>query len=141
MAAHHHQQDGQQPGDRQVVARAALAAGARDDAGGMGVHVLGDAVGVDDRDQPVQQDDDVEHEDRAQHERVEDEPEQLDPVEPDRDPAAEGDEQDGCGREGERPRRRAGIQLAKPGEDQREEGGGKRRPRTRSRPLRFVHRG
>ena len=69
------------------------------------------------------------------------EPEQLDPVEPDRDPAAEGDEQDGCGGEGERARRRAGIQLAEPGEDQGEEGGREWRPRTRSRPLRFVHRG
>ena len=80
-------------------------------------------------------------EDRAQHERVEDQPEELDPVEPDRDPATEGDEQDGRGREGQRARRRAGIQLAEPGEDQREEGGREWRPRTRSRPLRFVHRG
>ena len=88
------------------VARHARPAGLPVARGGGGVEVLGDPVGVDDRDEPVDQDDEVEHEDRHQDARVDEEPEQRDPVDAQDDPGAEREQQDR--RRPRRPGRAAG---------------------------------
>jgi hypothetical protein len=141
VAPGHHQHDRQQAGDRQrIVSDAGLAepSGPRRR---LRVHVLGDAICVDDGHEPVAEDDEVEHEDRAQHERVEDQPEEFDAIQPQRHAGDERDEQDRHGGEREGARRRAGIQLTESGEDQGEEGRREWRPSARWRARRFVHRG
>ena len=106
-----------------------------------GVEVLGDAVGVDDGDEPVDEDAEVDDEDRIEDGRVDQEAEQRDLVDAEDDPGRERERQDRAGGEGQRAHRRTGIELAESGEDQREESGRERRPRARSRALWFVHRG
>ena len=78
MAAGHDQDDRQEAGDRHDVARHARPAGLPGSGGGGGVEVLGDPVGIDDRDEPVDQDDEVEHEDGIEDARIDEEPEQRD---------------------------------------------------------------
>ena len=143
MAAGHDQDDGEEPRDRQRVPaepgearRPVIRPGRR-----RAVQVLGDAVGVDDGDQPVQQDAEVEDEDRIEDRRVDQEAEQRDPVDPQDHPRAEREDEDRPGREGQGAQRGTGVELTESGEDQGEEGGRERRPVTRSRALRFVHRG
>ena len=70
-----------------------------------------------------------------------DEPDQLEPVQPQHDPGEQRDEQDRRGGEGEGAARRAGVEVAESGEEQGEEGRRERGPCARSRLLRVVHRG
>ena len=69
-----------QPGDRQRVAADPRPAGTPIARGVGGVEELGHAVGVDDRDEPVDEDGEVDDEDRIEDGRVDEEPEQGDPV-------------------------------------------------------------
>ena len=109
--------------------------------GAVAVQVLGDPVRVDDRDESIEQRDDVEHEGRAQDERVEDQPDELDPIETQDDPGEQRNQQDR--RRGKRKGTagRARVQVAESGEEQGEERRRERRPAARSRVLRLVHRG
>ncbi len=141
MAAGHDQDDREQAGDRGEVAGDARPPGLAGAGRGRVVEVLGDPVGIDDRDEPVDQDGEVDHEDGVEDARVDEEAEQRDAVDAQDRPGAECQEQDGTGREGQRAHRRSGIELAESGEDQGEECRSERRPRARSRALRFVHRG
>ena len=140
VAAGHDQHDGEQAGGGQRVARQPGLAESSVAGHRVGVQVLGHAVGIDDRDQPVQQRDEVEDEDRGQQERAEQQRDELDPVHPQQDARAEGDQQDGRGGEAEGARRRAGVELAKARKDQGKECRREWRPGARSRPLRFLHR-
>ena len=106
-----------------------------------GVEERGHPIGVDDRDQPVDEDREVDEEDRVEDRRVDQEPEQGDPVDAEDGPGRERQQEDRPSREGQRAERRAGVQLTETGEDEREESSRERRPRARSRALRFVHRG
>jgi hypothetical protein len=140
VAAGHHQQHREETRQGEHVARHPGAAQAPVAGGGVGVDVLGAAVGVDDRDQPVEQRDDVDDEDRRQREGVEHEAEQLQAVHPQQHAGAQRDEQDGHGGEAERAHRRAGIELAESREDQGQERRRERRLGARSRLLRGLHR-
>ena len=105
------------------------------------VHELGHPVGVDDRNQPIEQGDQVGEKDRAQEERVQGEADELDPVEPQHDPGQQRDDQDRGGREAERTARRTGVEVAESREEEGQKCRPKRRPCARSRVLRVVHRG
>jgi len=96
-----------------------------------GIQVVGDAVGIDDGDEPVDQDGEIDDEDRVEDARVDEEPEQRDPVDADEHPDGEGESEDRPGREDQGPDRSAGIQLAQSGEEEREECCREGRPRAR----------
>jgi hypothetical protein len=141
VAAGHHQHDRHEPRDRQRVAAEPSPAGSTVARRIRRVEELGHAVGVDDRHEPVDEDAEVDDEDRVEHGRVNEEAEQGDPVDADDGPGRERQGEDRPGREGQRAHGRASIQLTQAGEDQGEEGSRERRPRARSRPLWFLHRG
>ena len=141
MAPGHDQDDREKTRDREGVATEPGTSGPTITRGGRRVEVLRDAIGVDDGDEPVDEDAEVDDEDRIEDGRVDQETEQRDLVHADDGAGREGQRQDRPGGEGQRPHRRTGIQLAESGEDQREESGRKRGPRARSRALWFVHRG
>ena len=82
VAARHDQHDGEQAGDRQGIARQARLAQPPAAGHGVRVEVLRDAIRIDDRDQAVEQRNEVEDEDRAQQERAEQQPDELEPVHP-----------------------------------------------------------
>ena len=140
VGAGHHQEDRGEPGERQRAARQPDRAEPAVARGGLGVHVLGDAIRVDDGDQAIDQDHDIDPEDAADERGVEGHLEQVQAVHPQEEPAAQGDQEDRRRREGERAQRRTGVELAEAGEDQgqecRREGG----LRTRPSALRVLHR-
>ena len=142
MAAGHHEDDREQAGDRERVdarrGRPEPAAAARVER----VEVAGHPVGVDDRDDPVEQDEEVEDEDAGQDPRREDEAEQVVPVHPEGDARPAGRSRR-IGRRGEPEGALvgAGIGMSEPGKEQGEERGGERRRAARPRLLRVLHRG
>ena len=141
MTAGHDEHDREETGDGERVLRDA--GPARPAIGGCedSVEVLGDAVGIDDGDQAVDQDPEIDHEDGIEHGRIDEQPEQRDPVETQDRPGAQGKGEDGRGRECEGTHRRTGVQMPESREDQGEECRREGRPRAPSRALRFVHRG
>ena len=140
MAAGHDQHDGEQAGDGQGVAREPRLAQPPAARHGMRVEVLRDAIRIDDRDQAVEQRNEVEDEDRAQQERAEQQPDELQAVHPQHEAGEERDQQDWRGREPEGPRVGAQIEVPEAREEERKERRSERRPGARSRLLRFLHR-
>ena len=77
-------------------------------------------------------------EDRADH--PQERAEQLEPVQADDDAGEQREEQDRRRGEQQGALRRAGIEVAEAGEEQRQERRRERRPGARSRLLRVLHR-
>ena len=98
-------------------------------------------VRVDDRDEAVEQGDDVQHEHGRQHGRIHDQRDELLAIHPQEEPAGQGEDQDRPRGEPERPVPGAGVGLPEPGKDQGKEGGRKRGLGARPRRLLTVHRG
>ena len=124
-------QDGEEAGDRQ---RAQRELRAPEPATARGVDLVQeprDVPRVDRRHDPVDQDQDVDDEDAGQHLRLDDEPEQVEPVDPQEDPAGERDQQQRQRGERQRARPGAGIGVTEPGEDQGQERRGERGSRAR----------
>ncbi len=139
VRATEHDQDRQQAGDRQRAQRqlrlAEVAAARRVDL----VEVAGDVPRVDGGDDAVDQDQDVDDEDAGEHLGLDDEAHEVQPVDPDEDPAGQGDQQERQRGEGQRPRVGARVGVAEPGEDQGEEGRRERGSRAgRLRPRRAL---
>jgi hypothetical protein len=104
------------------------------------VEVDDDAVGVDGRDRPVEEGDDVAGEDPDEDGRLEEDAEQVDAVAR-REAERQREEQEGRGgeRHGAVPGPRVGVPEA--GEDERQERGGEGGAGAASRLLRACHRG
>jgi len=102
------------------------------------VQVVGHPIGIDDRNQAIEEGDDVEDEDGPdhRHERAE----QLDPVESQHDARDEGQEQERRRGETEGSHRGAGIEVAEAREQKRQERRSEGRQGARSCSLRFLHR-
>jgi hypothetical protein len=107
MAAGHDQEHGQQAGNGQRVpwdpgrSQPAITRGTE------GVQVLGDPKGINRRDESIHEGDEIEDEDGAQQQGVEDQSDELDPVQPQHDPCEERDQQDRRRGKGEGATRRA----------------------------------
>ena len=130
------------PGDRQRVARQPGLAQPAVAGHRVGVEELRDAIGIDDRDEPIEQRDEVEDEDRAQQERAEQQPDELDPVHAQHEAGDQGDAAGSARRANPRARiGRARVEVAEAREEERQERRSERRPGARSRFLRFLHRG
>ena len=137
MHAGHDEDDGRKPGDGERIDRAARPAEAPA-AHLEPIQVAGDAIGVDRRDDPVEEHEDVEDLDEV--EELDREPQELIDVRAEADAGAEGDEEDRPGGEPEGTRPGAGVGMAEAREDERQERCHERRATTRSWLLRLRHR-
>ncbi len=139
VAAAHHEQDGKQAGDRD---RGQRRAGRPEASRALvpAVEVEGHPVRVDGRDRPVEERHDVARQDRHEDHRLEDDADQLQAVGAD-DAQRQGEEEERHGGEAESPIPGAGVRVAQPGEDQRQEGGREGGAGARARLLRAGHRG
>ncbi len=134
----HDQEHRGETGDRQRVARQPGApetavAGRR-----VRIEVLGDPVGVDDRDDPVDERDQVEDEDRA--DELDEGAQQLEAIHPDHEAGDEREHEERGRREQQRARRDACIQVPESREEEGQERRCEGRPGARSRLLRALHR-
>ena len=141
MAAGHDEDHREQPGHRQRVEDdprppEPSAAAQRDR-----VEEHRHPVGIDDRQQPVEERDEVQDEDAGQDPRREEEPEQLRIVGSQDDAGEQGEQQNRRGREAQGAVVGAGVGMAEPGKEEGEDSRDERRPRTLARLLRRLHRG
>ena len=106
-----------------------------------GIEERGDAVGIDDRREAVEEGDDVEDEDRRQEPWREDEPDEIRLARPEDDACEERDDEDRRRGKAECTLVGPRVGMAETGKDEGEDRRDERRTRPPTRLLRWLHRG